>query len=60
MKEKRLVNWVLHFEIKDKNNLKEDDWEDFYIFYKNTYDQRFQPPYLNRDFFDHVQKIKKS
>ena len=51
---KKITNLNITFEIKDKNNLKATDWDDFYVFYKNTYNQRFQPPYLNRDFFDHI------
>ena len=56
---KKISKLGITFEVKDKNNLKEDDWDDFYIFYKNTYDQRFQPPYLNKDFFYHVHQNKK-
>ena len=39
------------FEIKEAENLSLSDWDDFYIFYRNTYEQRFQAPYLNKKFF---------
>ena len=31
--------------------MNKNDWDDFYIFYKNTYQQRLQAPYLNKEFF---------
>ena len=55
---KKIAKLDITFEIKDKNNLKDGDWEDFYIFYKNTYNQRLQPPYLNRDFFTQIHQNK--
>ena len=42
------------FKVKDKSNLTDGHWEDFYNFYKNTYLERLQEPYLNLDFFKGV------
>ena len=50
----------IDFEIKDAKNLSHDDWDKFYIFYKNTYEQRFQRPYLNRDFFRMIHDARDS
>ena len=41
----------ISFIVKDKNNLASEDWDDFYHFYKNTYYERMQKPYLNLNFF---------
>ena len=41
----------ISFIVKDKNNLASKDWDDFYHFYKNTYYERMQKPYLNLNFF---------
>ena len=50
----------IDFEIKDAKNLNLDDWDKFYIFYKNTYEQRFQRPYLNKDFFKMIHNARES
>ena len=50
----------IDFEIKDAKNLNLDDWDKFYIFYKNTYEQRFQRPYLNKDFFKMIHDARES
>ena len=47
------------FDIKDKSNLVVQDWNDFYAFYKNTYLQRLQEPYLNFEFFKGIHKKRK-
>ncbi|MAR95923.1 MAG: hypothetical protein CMD46_06215 [Gammaproteobacteria bacterium] len=44
------------FDIKDQSSLVLEDWNDFYAFYKNTYLQRLQEPYLNLDFFKGIHK----
>lgn len=48
---KKISQLNITFEIKESRNLNKNDWDDFYIFYKNTYQQRFQAPYLNKEFF---------
>ena len=55
---KKIADMKITFEIKDLNNLSKKDWDDFYIFYKNTYEQRLQPPYLNREFFEYIHQYK--
>ena len=32
------------------------DWEEFFKFYKNTYEERMQRPYLNINFFKEIHK----
>ncbi len=46
----------ISFSIKDKKNLTITDWAAFYEFYKNTYLDRMQAPYLNYSFFELVHK----
>ena len=46
----------ISFSIKDKTNLASDDWKIFYEFYKNTYLERMQAPYLNYNFFELIHK----
>ena len=48
---KKISQLNITFEIKESRNLNKNDWDDFYIFYKNTYQQRLQAPYLNKEFF---------
>ena len=48
------------FQIKESDSLTLEDWEEFFKFYKNTYEQRLQRPYLNIDFFKEIHKFKKT
>ena len=48
------------FQIKESDSLTLKDWEEFFKFYKNTYEQRLQRPYLNIDFFKEIHKFKKT
>ena len=47
------------FQIKESDSLTQEDWEEFFKFYKNTYEERLQRPYLNIDFFKEIHKFKK-
>jgi predicted N-acyltransferase len=49
---KKIQNLGIKFSIKDKANLTIEDWHIFFEFYKSTYHQRMQAPYLNFDFFN--------
>jgi predicted N-acyltransferase len=57
---KKISELDIYFEVKDAKNLTESDWNEFYTFYKNTYEQRLQIPYLNRDFFKMVHENRES
>lgn len=57
---KKISELKINFDIKDYKNLTHDDWDEFYIFYKNTYEQRLQRPYLNREFFRMIHEKRKS
>ena len=53
---KKIDQSNISFSIKDKTNLASDDWKIFYEFYKNTYLERMQAPYLNYNFFELIHK----
>ena len=55
---KKIAELDIDFEIKDMGNLTNKDWDDFYVFYKNTYEQRLQRPYLNTEFFKYVHECR--
>ena len=55
---KKISELGITFSVKDSDNISRSDWETFYYFYRNTYDQRLQRPYLNKDFFNLVHKSK--
>tara|TARA_B100001093_G_scaffold341480_1_gene326237 strand:+ start:970 stop:2106 length:1137 start_codon:yes stop_codon:yes gene_type:complete len=55
---KKIAELDIDFEIKDMGNLTNKDWDDFYVFYKNTYEQRLQRPYLNPKFFKYVHECR--
>jgi len=57
---KKISEFGIRFKVKDAKSLSEEDWENFYKFYKNTYEQRLQKPYLNKKFFDLVNIDKDS
>ena len=57
---KKIKNLDISFNIKNKDNLTAADWDIFYKFYKNTYEERMQAPYLNEDFFELVHANKDS
>ena len=55
---KKISDYGINFKVKDAKSLCEKDWETFYKFYKNTYEQRLQRPYLNKKFFDLINANK--
>ena len=57
---KKISDLGIYFDVKDAESLSENDWNEFYTFYKNTYEQRLQIPYLNIDFFKMVHKNRES
>ena len=58
--ERRKISDInIHFQIKEDDSLRIEDWDDFYMFYKNTYEERLQRPYLNIDFFREIHKFRK-
>ena len=56
---KKISDLNITFQIKESDSLTLEDWEEFFKFYKNTYEERLQRPYLNIDFFKEVHKFKK-
>ena len=56
---KKISDLNITFQIKESDSLKLEDWEEFFKFYKNTYEERLQRPYLNIDFFKEIHKFKK-
>ena len=56
---KKISDLNITFEIKESDSLTLEDWEEFFKFYKNTYEERLQRPYLNIDFFKEIHKFKK-
>ncbi|MDA9315440.1 GNAT family N-acetyltransferase [Gammaproteobacteria bacterium] len=57
---KKINSLNISFTVKDKENLEEEDWDIFYKFYKNTYSERMQAPYLNIEFFKLVHEHRSS
>ena len=56
---KKISDLNISFQIKESDSLTLEDWEEFFKFYKNTYEERLQRPYLNIDFFKEIHKFKK-
>ena len=56
---KKISDLNITFQIKESDSLTLEDWEEFFKFYKNTYEERLQRPYLNIDFFKEIHKFKK-
>ena len=56
---KKISDLNITFQIKESDSLTIEDWEEFFKFYKNTYEERLQRPYLNIDFFKEIHKFKK-
>ena len=57
---KKISDLNITFQIKESDTLTLEDWEEFFKFYKNTYEERLQRPYLNIDFFKEIHKFKKT
>ena len=56
---RKISDLKITFDIKESNNLLKEDWEIFYKFYKNTYEERMQRPYLNLKFFESIHASRK-
>ena len=56
---KKISDLNITFQIKESDSLTLEDWEEFFKFYRNTYEERLQRPYLNIDFFKEIHKFKK-
>ena len=57
---KKISDLNISFQIKESDSLTLEDWEEFFKFYRNTYEERLQRPYLNIDFFKEIHKFKKT
>ena len=57
---KKISDLNISFQIKESDSLTLEDWEEFFKFYRNTYEERLQRPYLNIDFFKEIHKFKKA
>ena len=57
---KKISDLNITFEIKESDSLTLEDWEEFFKFYRNTYEERLQRPYLNIDFFKEIHNFKKT
>ena len=57
---KKISDLNISFQIKESDSLTVSDWEDFFKFYKNTYEERLQRPYLNIDFFREIHKFREA
>jgi predicted N-acyltransferase len=58
-KEREVIRQLdIKFSTKEGENLVLDDWNIFFKFYVNTYYQRMQRPYLNKDFFELIHSYK--
>ncbi len=57
---KKISDLNISFQIKESDSLTIEDWEEFFKFYRNTYEERLQRPYLNIDFFKEIHKFKKT
>lgn len=57
---KKIQSLGIKFSVKDSTNMTIEDWHIFYEFYKSTYYQRMQEPYLNFDFFTLVHEYRNS
>ncbi len=57
---RKISDLNISFQIKESDSLTLEDWEEFFKFYRNTYEERLQRPYLNIDFFKEIHKFKKT
>ena len=57
---KKIYDLNITLQIKESDSLTLDDWEEFFKFYKNTYEERLQRPYLNIDFFTEIHNFRKT
>ena len=57
---KKISDINITFQIKESDSLTLEDWEEFFKFYKNTYEERLQRPYLNIDFFTEIHNFRET
>ena len=51
-KERKSISKLdITFKCKKHNEITDEDWDLFYVFYQKTYYERAQNPYLNKEFF---------
>ena len=51
-KERKSISKLgIKFKCKKHNEISDEDWDLFYVFYQKTYYERAQNPYLNKEFF---------
>ena len=51
-KERKSISKLgIEFKCKKHNEITNEDWDLFYVFYQKTYYERAQNPYLNKEFF---------
>ncbi len=56
---RKISDLNITYQIKESDSLTLKDWEEFFKFYKITYEERLQRPYLNIDFFKEIHKFRK-
>ena len=57
---KKISEMNITFQIRESDSLTAKDWDDFYKFYKNTYEERLQRPYLNIEFFREIHEFRET
>ena len=57
---RKISDLNITFQIKESDSLTTKDWDDFFKFYKNTYEERLQRPYLNIDFFKEIHEFRET
>ena len=55
---RKISDLNITFQVKENDSLTIKDWDDFFKFYKNTYEERLQRPYLNIHFFREIHNFR--
>ena len=57
-KERKSISKLgIEFKCKKHNEINEEDWDLFYVFYQKTYHERAQNPYLTKEFFKLINTV---
>ena len=57
-KERKSISKLgIEFKCKKHNEITNEDWDLFYVFYQKTYYERAQNPYLNKEFFKLINTV---
>jgi predicted N-acyltransferase len=57
-KERKSISKLgIEFKCKKHNEITDEDWDLFYVFYQKTYYERAQNPYLNKEFFKLINTV---